>query len=146
LYWPARASICKPFKEPGIDSQPGGLVRQPYLLYRLARLHRLAESNPRNQILGIDSSESIPGLLKCLQIQAQATLATWLVPGNRFLGSLNVYKYRLRLHWLAELVSEIRRVRSASIFCFAWISKTKPGSKLHSAFVSISLPLLDICR
>jgi hypothetical protein len=41
------------------------------LLYRLARLHRLAESIPR----------------------------------NRFLGSLNVYKYRLRLHCLAELVS-----------------------------------------
>jgi hypothetical protein len=70
LYQPARAHICKPFKEPGIDSQPGRLVRQPYLLYRLARLHRLAESIHR----------------------------------NRFLGSLNVYKYGLRLHWLAELV------------------------------------------
>ena len=62
LYRPARARICKPFKEPGIDSQPGGPVRQPYLLYRLARLHRLAES--------------IPGLLKRLQIRAQATLAS----------------------------------------------------------------------
>ena len=27
-----------------------------------------------------------------------------LVPWNRFLGSLNVYKYGLRLHWLAKLV------------------------------------------
>jgi hypothetical protein len=27
-----------------------------------------------------------------------------LVPWNRFLGSLNVYKYGLSLHWLAELV------------------------------------------
>ena len=70
LYRPARARICKPFKEPGIDSQPGGPVQQPYLLYRLARLHRLAES----------------------------------IHQNRFLGSLNVYKYGLRLHWLAELV------------------------------------------
>jgi hypothetical protein len=70
LYRPARARICKPFKEPGIDSQPGGPVWQPYLVYRLARLHRLAE---------------------------------WITQ-NRFLGSLNVYKYRLRLHWLAELV------------------------------------------
>jgi hypothetical protein len=34
----------------GIDSQPGGPVRQPYLSYRPGRLHRLAESN-----LGIDS-------------------------------------------------------------------------------------------
>jgi hypothetical protein len=41
---------------PGIDSQPGGPVRQPYLTYRPARLHRL--------------SESIPGLLERLQIQA----------------------------------------------------------------------------
>ncbi len=45
----------------GIDSHPGGPVRQPYLLYRPAMLHRLAESNPR----------------------------------NRFLVSLNVYKYGL---------------------------------------------------
>ncbi len=47
-------------REPGINSQPGGPVQQPYLLYRLARLHRLA----------------IPGLLKRLQIRAQATLAS----------------------------------------------------------------------
>ncbi len=70
LYRPARARICKPFKVPRIDSQPGGPVWQPYLLYRLARLHRLAE----------------------------------LIPRNRFLGSLNVYKYGIRLHRLAELV------------------------------------------
>jgi hypothetical protein len=61
LYWPARARIYKPLKEPGIDSQSGGTVRQPYLLYRLAKLHRLAEW--------------IPGLPKRLQIRAQATLA-----------------------------------------------------------------------
>ncbi len=47
---------------PGIDSQPGGLVRQPHLSYRPSMtLHRRAESIPR----------------------------------NRFLGSLNVYKYGL---------------------------------------------------
>jgi hypothetical protein len=87
LYWPARDRICKPFQEPAIDSQPGGPVRQPYLLYRLARLHRLAESVPRNQFLGSLNiykyglrlhrrAESIPGLLKRLQIRAQATLAS----------------------------------------------------------------------
>ncbi len=59
LYRPARTRICKPFKEPEIDSQPGGPVRQPYSLYRLARLHRLAES--------------LPELLKRLQIRAQVT-------------------------------------------------------------------------
>jgi hypothetical protein len=33
---------------PGIDSEPGGPIRQPYLfLYRPARLHRLAESIPK---------------------------------------------------------------------------------------------------
>ncbi len=49
-------------RSPGIDSQSGGPVRQPYLTYRSTRLHMLAES----------------------------------VPWNRFLGSLNVYKYGLR--------------------------------------------------
>ena len=44
---------------PGIDSQPGagGPVRQPYLSYRPAKLHRLAES--------------IPVLHEHLQIRAQ---------------------------------------------------------------------------
>jgi hypothetical protein len=42
-------------RRPGIDSQPVGpvrLVRQPYLTYRPARLHRLAESIPWNRFLG----------------------------------------------------------------------------------------------
>jgi hypothetical protein len=34
------------FRSPGIDYQPGGQVRQPYLSYRPARLHR------RNRFLG----------------------------------------------------------------------------------------------
>jgi hypothetical protein len=50
-------------RSPGIDSQPGGPVRQPYLLYRSAKL----------QASGIDFSESIPGLLKRLQIRALVT-------------------------------------------------------------------------
>jgi hypothetical protein len=44
-------------RRPGIDSQPGGPIRQPYLLYRPAGLHS-------TQAGGIDSSESIPRLLK----------------------------------------------------------------------------------
>jgi hypothetical protein len=40
------------FRSPGIDSQPGGPIRQPYLSYWPARLHRLAESIPRNWFLG----------------------------------------------------------------------------------------------
>jgi hypothetical protein len=36
----------------GIDFQPGRPVWQPYLSYRPARLHRLAESIPRNRFPG----------------------------------------------------------------------------------------------
>jgi hypothetical protein len=49
-------------RSPGIDSQPGGPVRQPYFSYRPAEPHKLAESISR----------------------------------NRFLGSINDYKYGLR--------------------------------------------------
>jgi hypothetical protein len=52
LYWPTRDRICNPFKEPGIDSQPGRPVRKPYLLYWLARIQRLAELIPQNRFLG----------------------------------------------------------------------------------------------
>ncbi len=45
LNWPRWVRICRPFKEPGIYSQPGRLIRQPNLTYRPARLHRLAISN-----------------------------------------------------------------------------------------------------
>ncbi len=31
--------ICKPFRSPGIDSQPGAPVRKPYLTYWPASLH-----------------------------------------------------------------------------------------------------------
>ncbi len=48
-------------RSPGIDSHPCGPERQSHFSYRPARIHRLAESIPR----------------------------------NRFLGSLNVYKYGL---------------------------------------------------
>jgi hypothetical protein len=48
-YRPARARICKPLRGAGIDYQPAGPVRQPYLLYWPARLHRLEESIPRNR-------------------------------------------------------------------------------------------------
>ncbi len=110
LYRPARARICKPFKEPGIDSQPGGPVRQlPYLLYRLARLHRLAE----------------------------------LIPRNRFLGSLNVYKYGLRLHWLAELVHWNRFLGSIT-----WRTKTNfyPVSFFRFDLAYFWKMLSSLCR
>ncbi len=64
---------------PGIDSQPGGPVRQPYLANRPARLQRLAES--------------IPGLLKCWQIWAQ--LKIWRLDVKRII--------RMRIRWRMEL-------------------------------------------
>jgi hypothetical protein len=39
-------------RSPGIDCQPGGPVRQPYLLYRTAKLHGLAESISRYRFPG----------------------------------------------------------------------------------------------
>ncbi len=39
-------------RSPGIDSRPGLPVRDPYLSYRPARLHRLAASIPRIRFLG----------------------------------------------------------------------------------------------
>ncbi len=57
-------------KCPGIDSQPGGSVRQPYLTYRPVRLCSLAES----------------------------------IHWNRFLGSLNDYKYGLCMHTQSDFV------------------------------------------
>ncbi len=48
----AGSQIAEPvFVNPGIDSQPGGLQRQPYLTYRPAGLHGLAESIPWNRFL-----------------------------------------------------------------------------------------------
>jgi hypothetical protein len=38
-------------RSPGIDTQPDGPVRQPYLSYRPAMLHRQEESNPRHRSL-----------------------------------------------------------------------------------------------
>jgi hypothetical protein len=53
-------SLDSTFKEPEIHSQLGGPVRKPFCCTDSPKLHR-----------GIDSSESIPGLHKRLQIRAQ---------------------------------------------------------------------------
>jgi hypothetical protein len=75
-------------RSPGIDSQPGGPVRQPYLTYRPARLYRLAES--------------IPGLLKRLQIRAQPSeTVVWLIT---FISTRSC-TLRLGLDCLAEFIT-----------------------------------------
>jgi hypothetical protein len=53
--WLAESVFLNLLRSPGIDFQHGGPVRQPYVSYRPARLHRLAESISRNRFLGIDS-------------------------------------------------------------------------------------------
>jgi hypothetical protein len=63
-----RDGIFKLLRSPGTDSQPGMPVRQPYLSYWPARLHRLAD---------------------------------------RFLGSMNVYKYGLRHHILQYIYNSL---------------------------------------
>ncbi len=56
-------------RSPGIDFQPGWPVRQPYLKYRSARLHKVAEGIPG----GID----FPGFLRSLQIRALRVCLGW---------------------------------------------------------------------
>jgi hypothetical protein len=52
-------------RSPGIDSQPGGPVRQPYLSYRPAMTLQTGE---------MDSSESIPGSLNVYKYGLQLWL------------------------------------------------------------------------
>jgi hypothetical protein len=75
-YWPGRARICRPFKEPR-NRFPAWRTGT----YRLARLHRLAESIPRNRFLG-----SINVYKYGLRLQRLVEFIPW----NRFLGSINV--------------------------------------------------------
>ncbi len=105
---------------PGIDSQPGGPVRQPYLSYRPARLYRLAES--------------ITGLLKGLQIRAQGAYL------NFSKKECTVY-YKYTIWELARLTLEKVTVKKFSLFmlahsrlfALAWVlSQQFPLAKFHS--------------
>jgi hypothetical protein len=56
-----QAEFVNLFRRPGIDSQLGGLVRQPYLMHLPARIYRLAESIPEYRCIRIDScAEFLP--------------------------------------------------------------------------------------
>ncbi len=54
IWWEmlARARICKHFKEPRNRFPAWRAIRQPYVSYRVARLHRLTESIPRSRFVG----------------------------------------------------------------------------------------------
>ncbi len=52
VMWKSEPVFVNLWRSPGIDSLPGGLVRQPYLSYRPSRLQTPAKSIPRNRFLG----------------------------------------------------------------------------------------------
>ncbi len=125
---PARASICKPFKGPGIDSKPGGPVRQPYLPYLPAKLHRnrfLGSFNVYKYGLrlhrlaeGIHSLESIPRLHKRLKIQ----VLSWFL----FHGMVGIKRH------------------SESLFLFFVARKGTPSCGLFRGMVRNGIPRIYI--
>jgi hypothetical protein len=103
---------------PGIDSQPDVPVRQPYLSYRPAILHRQVES--------------IPGLLKRLQIWLRNLFgfADWggvrmgggeggvKRPSNLGVGdTLYSVLYRLKYFWQILKAKCLRQLWSKLLFC-----------------------------
>jgi hypothetical protein len=86
---------------PGIDSQTGGPVQQPYLTYRPARLHMLTESIPWNRVLG--------SLLKRFQIRIKcsSSYSHWLISLKMIIGTEWIssdialhYSVKFEIHWL----------------------------------------------
>jgi hypothetical protein len=78
-------------RNPGIDSQPGGPVRQPLLTYRPAR----ARICKRLWSPGIDSEEStFPSYVARLAGTANRVVVQAHQAGNRFLGSLKGLQIR----------------------------------------------------
>ncbi len=72
--------IFKPLRSAGIDSQPGGPLRQPYLTYGPPRLHKLTESIPGNPL----SFENVYkfGLLSVLLYPLESIPLTFAYSGS----------------------------------------------------------------
>ncbi len=87
-----RARICRSFKEPRNRFLAWRAGRQAYLTHLPARLHWLAES--------------IPGLLKRLQIRAQATQPAPIGSCESFLGLLKRLQIRA-LGWINMQTQEL---------------------------------------
>jgi hypothetical protein len=111
-------------RSPGIDSQPGRPVRQPYLSYRPTRLHGLAE----------------------------------LIPRNRFLCFLNVYKYGLRVcplvykSWCHQtkflaVPSRCRQIRliEGNAKSFRFTSSNLEKDFAAALYLAGTPPLLEFC-
>jgi hypothetical protein len=82
---------------PGIESQPGGPVRQPCYSYKPAEPHRLAESISRNRFLGsiIDYKYGLWNQLRSPVLPPPFAENQFHDRTGRFLGSINDYKYGL---------------------------------------------------
>ncbi len=90
------------FRSPGIDSQPGGPVRQHYLTYRPTRLHRLAESISLNRFLGSFVYKyglwSVPAL-----------------PGTRSVSCANYYKdFCSGMNFMIEVLEQSRPISTVN--------------------------------
>jgi hypothetical protein len=73
---------------PGIDSQAGGPKRQPYVIYRPARLHRLAESIP-----GFFNTDTGSEYLSYIYLGSSVCLSSCHIPSCRpvtFLSSCHI--------------------------------------------------------
>jgi hypothetical protein len=152
LYRPAIARICKPFKVPGIDSQPGGPVRQLYLLYRLAGLHRLVESIPWNRFLGSSNVYKygirlhwLAELVPWNRFPCSITWRTktnfdpvsffrfnlvyfWNKPSLLRLDFSNLWNTQSSLHFDLFIICGINRSRFASIFPICGINRVRSAS------------------
>jgi hypothetical protein len=82
--------VCKPFKEPEIDSQSSGPVRQPYLTYLPAR----ARICKRLWSPGIDSEESISLAYVAWRAGTKIGLSYRPASRNRFRVSLKGLQIR----------------------------------------------------
>ncbi len=78
---------------------------------------------PACQAGGVESSESIPGLLKRLQIKpTKLHRLAESIPRHRFLGSLNVYKYGL-CRGDAALPAACATARLSSLLSVMYVEK-----------------------
>jgi hypothetical protein len=149
---PARARICRSFKETRYRFSAWRAGTKPYLSYWPARLHRLAKSIPRNRFLGSINiykyglclagrynnpicrtgppvhrlAESIPGLLKRVQIWSRKTAGRYdnpfptrfLAPrdGSKIPGQLQIQSPRINSMTESILTESILRNRCVGYF------------------------------
>jgi hypothetical protein len=112
-------------RSPGIDSQPGRQVREPYLSYRSARLHRLAESIP--QILG---------LLKRLQFTNSGSGISGVEPREKFIWGIPPYpSYNAYNLYILQICLSLTKVSTSDIPKVNLGFMAKRSSKTFGGFI-----------